>query len=264
MNRYSAVYLLVLGALAVTLGSRQASSQQNPLEVSQPLAAYKPSWQVGQSWIVETRTPLLQIGRELDQAKSEAILRWKFTVEGTAELDNEKCYVLSARPQAAQSENLELRLWISTDRLLLRRWEASVIASGRPVRTGETLVAKESPNYPAWVPLTVLPVAFPCWEEVPVKHVHSYRYEVVPGHAEAKTPADVAFVVPVEQESDSPEERFTKSVLGLPADHPSPAGVVKIDVRSPIGHCQQLWQAGQPWPVWATNGISVSRLVTAD
>lgn len=254
--------LLVLGGLTGLLcGYQSAGSFEHGREGEQSLELYRPHWQVGQSWTVETRTPRLQIGADPEPAKRESVVRWQFRVEKIEKLGDEQCYVISATPQGVRPAGLQVQLWISVDDLALRQWEASVVASGRLVSSGETLTGRETPIYPAWIPFSVLPIAFPVWQELPVKHAQAYRYYAMPVNPHVKTGGDVSFLIPIEQQSDFSEEEFTKSALGLSPDQPCPAGVVRVELRSPFGFCQQLWQAGQPWPVWATNGVSVSRLV---
>lgn len=226
------------------------------------LSRYKPHWHVGQTWRVETEVPVWQAGAKLKRTDQVTILRWQFMVEKMEEVGDEPCYVLTAKPEDAAPEGISLRLWVGAHQLVLRRGEITTPYAGNLVSAGEKFFGVDGVPYPGTLPFLLLPVAFPSWEEISLKSVNEFRYEAVTGTPQVKEAAQSRFVIPIRQHVDTPTQEFVKSVLKIPTDVPVHSDVVRVELQTPLGRWEQLWEAGRPWPVWATNGFIRARLIT--
>ncbi len=250
------LYGLMLGAPLHGVAQEVAASQASDL------GSFKPRWQVGQAWVVEAHVPRLQLATEVDRSQALVSLRWRFAVEKIDNLLDEPCYLIEARPQDVEPEGLCLRLWVSTEALLLKGWELLFPCGGVVASTGEMFRGGDFPAYPASVPFMLVPIAFPVWEEIPLKDIAEFHYEARVGLAAVKDLQESRFYIAISQCVDKPDERYVKSVLNRSVDQLGNRDLLRIELQSSLGHWQQLWMAGQPWPVWASNGIVTSRLVS--
>src|SRR5206468_259639 len=90
----------------------------------------------------------------------------------------------------------------------------------------------------------------------------SFTYEAISGPVGKRDPDDVSFTIEVTQ-SIAPVA--LASVKGLvPTEYSKDLEVkplAEIHLKTSERDVRQIWQASRPWPVYSSNGTTVSKLV---
>jgi hypothetical protein len=256
---FRAIFLTFQTVATFVLVAEFGNCQESSPADEHPLAKFKPQWQVGQTWIVETTTTLLQHGDDLACVRRVQTVRWSFQVEQIEPVLDEPCFRLIAKPVGLHPQGMGVRLWATVDNLTLRRVEIDFIAAGETRTLCETFQGLATPTYPAQAPFVLLPLDLPCWETIAAKEPGVFSYEVIPGDPEKKEPGGLRFRYHIEQKTVDPAQ-LAKGQAGT--DGKAITGErIGIELKTPLGQVKQVWQSGQPWPIWATNGRTQARLI---
>jgi len=250
---------IIVGVLLLSVGS--AGSQETFLTDSSSLASFRPRWKVGQTWTVETTTKLPQFGVDAALAKRAHTVRWVFRVEEVEEVFEEPCFRVVATPLDLCPKGLNVRFWATVENLTLRRVEITFPVAGEFRTISESFQGLTTKTFPTQVPFKLLPLDMPCWERVPAKEPVGFTYEAIPGSLEKKDPGGIRFQIDIEQKSSELDSVVSAEAESSAEAKSAPPGVIKIELKTALGRVEQLWRVGQPWPMWASNGTTVARLV---
>jgi hypothetical protein len=262
MNRKEVLLLVVPVLLCLgQIGDPQENLSAWQSGKTTSAETFRPQWKVGQSWIVETVSPRVQMATARLRTGEICTIRWKFLVEAVEQLGEEECFRVAAEPMLPDGKELTIVFWATTKHLTLRRVEIPIRVSGRLRILSESFSGTGSGPFPVMVTLSLLPLDLPCWDPPPEKHPAGFAYEIIPYVPERKAPGGIRFAVEVQQTTLEVTPELVKSALGLPEVKATSERLLHVKLASPLGTVEQLWQVGQPWPVWANNGRTVSRLV---
>ena len=243
-----ACWLLVAGSLSLTL-----AADIDP-------EGFRPVWQVGQRWTVETESVQIQVRREATDQPVVQKVRWQFHVQATEPLDGRDCFKLAITCASANDQPATV-LWVDRQTMTLRQLQTQLqTPDGRRTVT-ESYRADSGQPFPAFAPLSVPPLELPLFL-AGTKGTQTFSYEASSGPPGVKAVGDLGFAFSVRQDLQQVDEDQVKELL--PADFTK--GLEKkpiLEVRLKAGRSQvrQLWQPGLPWPVFSDNGAAKSRLV---
>ncbi len=250
----------------------QAPKEEAPKSTSVNVRSIIPRWGLGDSWMVETVNRRIQARTSAKEATLVEPIQWHFAVSRFEKTLAHDCFRIEVSPRGGEGRQPRTVLWIDRATLALRRVTTEI-----PTLEGfqEITVNYEfDSGQPAPVlgPLTALPIDMPVFLAGRAKGLETFGYTLFHGDAEKKDLDQIGFAEQVEQRMSaaSPEEvrklfqnSFEKS-LENDAFAKSLADKPVTDVRlvSQGQQIRQLWQAGQPWPIYTDNGVTVCRLVS--
>ena len=120
---------------------------------------------------------------------------------------------------------------------------------------------------PVLTSLTALPLdlpAFPSQEALGHgKGAGTFSYTSQPLPAGAKDPGIIRFAHVVEQTIATARPKALESLAPGFAKDPGVRPIIEVQLKTRRSSVLQLWQAGHPWPLYANNGRTQSRLVSA-
>lgn len=222
----------------------------------------KPRWQTGDRWIVETTTQQQQKRRELNGAEEPQTVRWQFQVGQTEKLSGRNCHKVKVRCLAKGRQPVTT-LWVDCESMALRQLETQF-----PVRSGFRTVVESYDfpgNQPTPVlgPLSALPIDLPLFVGGNRKATGEFTYDAISGPAGAKAVGDVAFSFSVTQNVSTPDAKQVKSLVPeMFAKQLDNRPLLGVRLKSADNRqVDQIWKAGEPWPLYSNNGITTSRLV---
>lgn len=250
-------HLLLLGILWASSLAGMARAQELEPEV------FRPSWKVGQKWVVETVGLQNQMRKAPQRAAPNRPVRWQFKVENVEEVEGKTCFRIVLRC-LEPGENPETTLWVDQDSLTLLK-----IRMQLPSREGfrtvtETYRSESGQPFPTISVLTVPPIDLPLFI-AGAKANSSFQYRASTAPEGAKDAANIDFAISIEQQLTEPSdddlrrllpEQFAKSAENAP--------VVEVRLTTGRSDVRQLWKKGSPWPVYSNNGVATSRLIRAD
>jgi hypothetical protein len=251
--------------LGLSLGLLLAQEQPKPAPPDAQANEFKPQWQKGQKWVVETLTNQLQARRDpaVGQGKKPVPIQWQFEVQDVEKVDGKDCYKVQIQCQVKNRTQPVTTIWTNAKSMTLQQLQTQF-----PVQGGFRTVTEhyQSTGKPAPVlaPLTVLPLELPVFlpEETKSLTPMKFSYEAVSGPSGTKAVGDVGFIYDVEQDMEriTPEEAkglladdFSKGLESVP--------MLRIKIKGPRNDVTQIWQPRQPWPVYSNNGPTTARLI---
>lgn len=273
---------LLLVASAVVLIGFDARSRGEPPAMPRE-DDLKPKWKVGDAWTVEVTAPSVALTTRPDpdadkeQFKSKdapevakkrtpppAVTQYKFSVEASEKVGGAECFRVEVTALPDPKGKPVTKLWYDAKAMTLRQIEAQVPAGGRFATITENYSTDpNAPTPPAIGPLSALPVELPMFVGGRPGEA-DFSYQAAGGAAGAKRDLkDLAFAVNIKQklEPTTPDEArslvpksFTRDLTAKP--------LVKVTLKGPERNVTQLWEAGQPWPVFTSSGATTSRLVS--
>ena len=247
--------LLTLVALA--LGTVATYASVTGAEAPPQTNQFRPEWQVGDQWVVETQTPQTQTA---SPQAAIAKARWRFTVEAVEPMAQADCFRIVCRPADAQEPKTVV--WVDRKTTAIRQIQTQL-----PTPAGYKTVTESYQSTtaaPVVGPLTVLPIALPQFSQPGIKSLDAYQYETISGPGGIKAAGDVGFSTDIRQTFSKPsadriknlfDEQHIKSLEDRP--------LVEVHLSTPVETVRQVWAEGAPWPVVADNGLTVARLVQA-
>lgn len=100
---------LVGRLLGMTLLLMVSAMMPGWAEVGTPGAGFQPTWQVGQSWVIEARYRNLAAGENSWLPP----VRWLFHVRGTRQAGSEPCFLLHILPLGRPEMKIQAVVWVS-------------------------------------------------------------------------------------------------------------------------------------------------------
>lgn len=260
----AAVGTAAVAGLVVAIALTAADAQQPVMPKEDQL---KPKWEVGDSWVVETKVQPVQFRAGADDktpappAAEPVKTDYLFTVAAREKLGDGDCFRIDVTIQPAAKGNPKTKLWFDTRTLALKQLQTQIPVDGSFATITESFDSKGGP------PAPVSGAAFPI--DMPVfiggrAGEQSFSYETASGPSGAKRAAnDVAFAVDIKQ-TLTPVDPNEKGVrAAIPQNFArSTAPVVKVELKTAERSVVQYWQAGQPWPLFSKSGMTESKLVS--
>jgi len=245
-------FLLFLAAWAVPASA--ADQTQAALD------KFRPQWQVGQQWTVETQSRQQQTTFPQQQVVTT---RWQFAVEAVDQLQGKPCWRIVIRIARGDQLLAEPRttVWIDRAAAAIRQIETQL-----PTPQGYQRATESYQSGAQAAPVvglqSLLPIALPQFPEAGVKAIDAFQYETVSGAGGIKAVGELGFVTDVRQELIQPTEEGLKAIFGEPQikaleDQP----LVEVKLSTPEQTVRQIWREASPWPVFADNGVTQMRLV---
>ena len=243
---------LTLAALVVGVGAGVPASDDTSLTQTQ---RFRPKWQVGDQWTVETQ------GRQPQTASpkpSSVKARWRFAVEAVEPVGAKDCFRIAARP--VDAEEPKTVVWIDRKTTAIRQIQTQL-----PTPAGYKTVTESyqsSVAAPVVGPLTVLPIALPQFPEAGLKSPDAYQYDTISGPGGIKAVGDVGFSTEIRQSFSVPSDDRIKGLfddehIKSLQDRP----IVEVQLSTPDETIRQVWTQDAPWPLFADNGLTQARLV---
>lgn len=248
----------VLGAVCLIWAAETPTGSARSANLQQ----FRPQWNLGDAWVVETSSLPLQARGDLTQMVRSRPIQWQFTVQKYEKVISDDCFRVVVRCLLAGPPQPVTVLWIDRKSQTLRQIQTQIPVAGRFRTVTEDYLAVGGQKSPVLGPLSALPIDLPFFRGNATKGLESFSYEANDGPAGKKALGDVGFIYDVEQAVSSPSRQHVKELMpqGFTKDLDA-RPMVEIHMKSAGRQVQQLWQAGLPWPVYADNGTTISRLV---
>ena len=229
----------------------------------------KPKWEVNDSWVVEAVTQPVQLRAGGDDKTPPPPpappikAQYKFTVAKKEKLGAAECFRVEITAHPDPKNQPTTKIWLDTRSLARRQLETKLPEDGAFATVTESDYPKDGPPATVTGPLTAVPVDMPVFVGGRAGE-QSFSYEAASGPAAAKRdPNDVAFAVDIKQTTTPVTaesargmipERFSRDLQNQP--------LVKVELKTAERTVTQLWQVGQPWPVYTKSGPTEARLVS--
>ena len=253
---------LGLGLLGLSLvGPVPAEEPGQAVDRQTPVEDVKPRWRVGDRWVVETRTLLLQATPEKQGIARGKPIRWRFHVERIEKIAGVECYRVEVRCLEEGPRQPATTLWADRRSLAPRQLQTQLPVAGGFATVAESYRFPGGQPAPVQSPFTALPLDMPVFLGH-VKGAQTYSYEAVVGYAGEKALGDVGFAFDVQQNVAQLEpaqvkglihDAFAKDLRSRP--------VTEVRLKSSQREVRQLWQSGRPWPSYSDNGTTEARLI---
>lgn len=223
--------------------------------------AFRPTWAVGDRWLVETESAPVQASR--DAATPARTVRWQFEVKARERLAGQDCFRVEVRCPDAPNGPVTT-LWADARSLALRQVRTEVTVQGRPRVITESYHFAGGQPAPVLAPFSALPLDMPLLIGGRAKGAQKFTFEAVAGPLGQKALGDIRFAFEVEQRTEPIDAAKVKAMLGTrKLDGRGSVLEVRLEAAGRPA-VRQLWQAGQPWPVYSVNGPTATRLVKVE
>jgi hypothetical protein len=249
MKRLTYCMVLALAAWAVPLWAADA-----------PLEKFRPQWQVGQQWMVETQSRQQQSALPEQQSITA---RWQFTVEAVEPLGGRPCWRIGIHlvENGRRLAEPKTTLWIDQATAAIRQIETQLPTPQGYKRATESFQSETGPA-PVVGLQSVLPIALPQYPEAGVKAIDAFEYETVSGPGGIKAVGELGFATRVSQELVRPSDEGLKSIFEDPelkalGDDP----LIEVRLSTPEQTVRQIWRQAAPWPEFSDNGTTKARLI---
>ena len=220
----------------------------------------RPTWKVGDTWVVETITERVQ-ERTQDVRPGPAI-RWQFTVAAQEPVGGRPSYRIEVQCLAKGRVRPQTSLWVDAQTMTLREVRTQLAVAGQYRTIQESYETPPGQATPVLTPLNALPIDLPAFVPKGAKALDTYTVISQPMPAGAKPADAVRFAHSVQQEAEVAGAKELEDVPPSFAKDLAAQPVVRVRLTSAEKSVTQLWQARQPWPVFATNGRTKARLIS--
>jgi hypothetical protein len=251
--------LFIFAVLPALLGWCAASGSERPTD----LEPFRPQWQIGRQWTVETESRQAQWAAEPGRTASA---RWHFSVESIDQLQEQPCWRIVARIVQGDRRLEEPRttIWVDQTEGSIRQIETQV-----PTAQGYRAITESYISGPRSSPVigfsSMLPIALPRFPIQGEKGGDTFEYELVSGAAGVKQIPQfqqIGFVTSVRQELLTPSEAGLKSMFGdAKKKDLENQSLLEVKLSTPRQQVRQIWREGTPWPLYADNGLTKMWLV---
>ncbi len=240
---------------------------------TQPLT---PNWNLGDKWTVEAagRSVQTRRGGELPMLKP---IQWQFALSRFEKSLTHDCFRVEVRCLESVDGHPLTILWVDRDTRALRQVTTEIPVPGGFQQMTVSYEFENGQPGPVLGPLTALPIDLPATLTTNAKRLEAFQYTASIGPPGKKEIGDLAFAHDVERHVApiaAAEVRqlmvgtFAKSLEGgaaakaLSDEALVERPVTEVRLKSANREIRQLWQTGNPWPIYCDNGYCVSRLVS--
>jgi hypothetical protein len=221
----------------------------------------KPRWKEGDQWTVETLQRVLQ-SRNTKQRQVPPV-RWHFKVGKSEQIDGDDCYKLEVTCLAdGVKDTRPTKLWMNKKTLGLQQIDVQLPIQGQYKQVREKYKG-QGHVAPVFVPVTAIPLDMPVFLPAGEKGLSEFTVRVsIPDEDGKKDLGDVGFRFRIKQNTKVPDADGIKGLIheefakGLTAKK-------TLEFNFEGGHRQarQIWQEGQPWPLYSSNGPTTAKLI---
>jgi hypothetical protein len=223
----------------------------------------QPKWEKGATWTVETVTERIQ-GREVEPARKPVPVRWQFRVADLESLAGRDCYRIEIECLARGRIRPKSVIWVDQKSGFLRQYKTELAVAGRMRPMMESYDHAKGLATPVITPINVLPLALPAFV-APGSKANTFVYTSAPMPAGAKA-KDLGLVTFAHEVTQTTNRAGSKALEIIPAEGRPKSienkPVTEVNLGTPFGSVKQLWQEGQPWPVYVDNGRTKAYLVS--
>lgn len=220
---------------------------------------FRPEWRVGDQWVVEMTVTDPQ-ARDTKDAPPRPV-RWQFEVLKPEKLGLVECHKVRVRTVEDPEAQPTAILWVDPKTMTLRQFQSQLPVPGGFRTVTESYAVADGQAAPVVGPLSALPIDLPLLTPGAAKG-QTFSYEANSSPAGKKAVGEVGFLVDVEQKVEAADPKAVQDLL--PADFRKDVEakpLLEVRLKSPDREVRQLWQAQQPWPVYAKSGTTTARLV---
>lgn len=219
----------------------------------------RPDWKIGDQWTVETVSRKMQ-GRENEPARKPPRLRWKFEVAGVEKLAGRDCYRIDIQCLAKGRIRPDTTVWFDQQSLFIQQFETKLAAAGQYQLVQESYTAQQQ-TAPVVTPITALPIGMPAFVQQSAKSISS-SYTSQPLPAGSKDAGIIRFSHTTSQQVTAASSKSLKLIPETYSKDIEQKPVQEVRLTDDQQSVLQLWQTGQPWPVYANNGQTEAWLVS--
>ena len=220
----------------------------------------RPTWRIGDTWVVETVTDQIQVPEAKPAEKSPPI-HWSFKVAGFVDVGGRKCYQVDITCQAKGRVRPSSTLFIDAQTMMLRELRTQMAGFGRFQTIRESYEPQGGQVSPVLTFGNVLPIDLPAFLPKQSKAASfSYVSQSLP--AGAKEPDLNRFGHAVTQQVVRPSGKSLQLIPSRYAKALDRQPVVEVRLVDQNRSVVQLWKQGNPWPVYTHNGRTEAKLVS--
>ena len=259
MCKLSIIGLLVAASLSHAVCQAEGGAEDNADKTS--LSQLRPHWNVGDRWVVETRTQPIQERRKTVAGDKANSVEWQFSVAALEKIGPREAYRIHVECLLAGPRQANATVWVDRRNLAIHRIQVRLPRPNGFHTVTESYRTASGQSFPVLGPLTALPLDLPVFLEGE-KGVRTFEYEAVAGPPGAKAAGEVGFTCSVEQKEAHVQQTEVQKLLHREfAKNFAREPVVAVELKSHGRTVRQLWQAGLPWPVFSRSGPTQTRLV---
>ena len=237
---------------------------------------FRPKWQTGDKWVVETASKPLQmrfsaapVKDKVGKAKEpEPVkVRWQFTVAKKEKREGVMCYrvniaCLKTRDIPDPEKQPTVTLWVNIKSMVVVGFQTRTPDRDGFTTLTETYQSDSKQPTPVIVgPLTALPLDMPLFLTGKARG-DKFTYQAMSGPPGKRAADDVAFGVSIAQKVAAPSTRSLKNLPEAYSRDLKKQPVIEVELKTDDRRVRQLWQVGQPWPVFSSNGSTTARLLS--
>lgn len=222
-----------------------------------PEETLKPSWKVGQRWIVETVSTPMHTSDAEPAAKGKPV-KWQFKVTKKEKVGERDCFRVDITCQSVEDAP-KTTIWVDAKSLALRQIEAGMLVQGEVRRVKERYDFEDGSPSPVIGPLSALPLDLPLFSTVRPRS-GKFGYKAVTLDGDGKPEEDAPFAVEVEQQFTPMKLAEARGLLNEDEKAKAPS-TYEVKLKSPEREIRQLWRPGMPWPSYSNNGSTTARLI---
>lgn len=249
-------------AAAVTMLWSSGMAQSDDPRSDGAAGLNRPSWAVGDSWIIETSTNTIQDRMTKPGTNLLIRIRWQFSVAILEEVGGHECYRVDIQCLAEGRLRPKATIWCDSKTFFLRQFQTQYAFGGKYHLIQESYDCPEGALAAVVPPVNVIPLGMPAFLPKGAKG-DTFSYTSQPLPAGAKDPSIIRFTHMVRQQVGPPEAKslemvpraFSKSLDNRP--------IKQVKLSDHDQSVTQLWREGSPWPVYVDNGRTKAWLVSA-
>ena len=246
-------------ALAVLHCGRSVSVGDEQAAAVGHVSLERPRWRIGDRWVVETRSKIVQSVRNADA--QPRTVRWQFEIAGVEQAAAAECFKICVSCLVEAQLRPSITLWYDKQTLFLRKFEAQIVAGGQMRTLCESYVAA-SEFAPVITPLEVVPVSLPAFVPPGAKHFGSFSYVSQPASGGSKDLSLVRFAHTIRQDVGRPSRDLVRHAGESGNKVFATSRSVEIHLSEGSRQIAQLWASKAPWPVYTSQGQTEAWLVS--
>lgn len=261
-NHYRHAALIVAICVVSCLGL--AAIAQDKPDAGALASLDRPKWEVGDKWTIETHSEKIQ-GRRDKPARTSPPLRWQFRVADVEELSGRDCYRIEVECLARGRIRPKSVIWIDQSSGFLRQYQTELAVGGKMRKVVESYDHAKGVPAPVITPVNAVPIVMPAFVKKGAKvNSFSYTSAPIPAGAKAKDLGLVTFAHEVSQTTDEASPKALEIIPKGLSKSIEKKPVTQVSIATHGGKVTQLWQQGQPWPVYVDNGRTKAYLVSSE
>lgn len=262
-SRHALGCVLIVAVVCVPRSSWCRAAVPDDKPAGNTVDSFRPTWHVGDVWVVETRTRRLQVGAQPGTAIESRPVTWQFAVRGVERINGRDCFQVEITGvSGADRSQPQATLWIDAQAMALRQFQTQVRVAGTVRTLTESYAFPGEQPTPVLGPLTALPIDLPLLSGGHAKGSQAFTYEATAGPSGSKAVGEPTFAYDVTQEFNEQPSAETRALLDSDfAKSLAARPLLEVRLKTVDRQVRQLWQPGLPWPVYSENGTTVARLV---